>query len=123
MSREKLAVYQALLFTGDQFIDVDQVTARNLFIAALEGFTFMDIHRSRGQCIAAWDVAQRKGDTIEAVEQWNSARPLFERSLQAKDVAAIDMRLMTVGQGHYMLTSHLPAITREEDAESSKARV
>ncbi|KAJ7754800.1 hypothetical protein B0H16DRAFT_1722506 [Mycena metata] len=89
MSKEKLAFYKALLFIGDLFIDVDEVTAENLFIVALEGFTFMDVHRSRAQCmLLLGDLAQKKAEITKAVELWTTARPLFERSLQAKDVAS-----------------------------------
>ncbi|KAJ7722700.1 hypothetical protein B0H16DRAFT_1788673 [Mycena metata] len=55
ISREKLAFYTALLFIGDLFIGMDEATAENLFIVALEGFTFMHVHRSRAQNVAAID--------------------------------------------------------------------
>ncbi|KAJ7712272.1 hypothetical protein B0H16DRAFT_578832 [Mycena metata] len=101
MSREKLAFYKALLFIGDLFIDVDKVAAESLFIVALEGFTFMDVHRSRAQCmLRLGDLAQKKRETTKAAELWKSARLLFERSLQAKDVTAIDVRLMALEEGH-----------------------
>ncbi|KAJ7735030.1 hypothetical protein B0H16DRAFT_135502 [Mycena metata] len=108
MSREKLAFYKALLFIGDLFIDMDEVTAESLFIVALAGFTFMDVHRSRAQCmLRLGDLAQKRGETTKAAELWTSARPLFERSLQAKDVAAIDMRLVALEQGHKMSLAQL----------------
>ncbi|KAJ7103922.1 hypothetical protein C8R44DRAFT_808367 [Mycena epipterygia] len=39
------------------------------------------------------DIAKHKGDLIKAKELWQEARPLFERSSQAKDMAQIDARL------------------------------
>ncbi|KAJ7717788.1 hypothetical protein B0H16DRAFT_434441 [Mycena metata] len=129
MSREKLAFHKALLFIGDLFINVDQVTAQSLFIVALEGFTFMDVHRSRAQCmLRLGDVAQKKGESIKAAELWKTARPLFERSLQAKDVAAIDVRLVTLERGHQksliqLTTLHSPTIAMAKDEETSNILV
>ncbi|KAJ7737058.1 hypothetical protein B0H16DRAFT_1762762 [Mycena metata] len=99
--RDKLAFYKALLSIGELFINEDEARAHTLFIVALEGFTFMDVHRSRAQCmLQLGDVAKGKGETTKAAEFWGTARPLFERSLQMKDVAAIDMRLGTLEQDH-----------------------
>ncbi|KAJ7717145.1 hypothetical protein B0H16DRAFT_1800132 [Mycena metata] len=128
ISKEKLAFYKALLFIGDLFIDTDEVTAENLFIVALEGFTFMDVHRSRAQCMLhLGDHAQKRGEITKAVELWTSARPLFERSLQVKDVAAIDMRLVTLEQGYKMslaqlavLNSPSTAVNGDEKTSSSE---
>ncbi|KAJ7035981.1 hypothetical protein C8F04DRAFT_1258342 [Mycena alexandri] len=129
MSREKLEFYKALLFIGDLLIDEDEATAQNIFVVALEGFTFMDVHRSRAQCmLRLGDLAQKKGETIEAAELWKSARPLFERSLQAKYVAAIDTRLVALEQNHqnslaHLTTLHALTITMEEDTETVKMPV
>ncbi|KAJ7881702.1 hypothetical protein B0H14DRAFT_2565613 [Mycena olivaceomarginata] len=57
-SKNKLELHKALLFLGDVFFATkDNETATNLYIVALEGFTHMDIHCSRAQCMAK-DVAQ-----------------------------------------------------------------
>jgi hypothetical protein len=46
-SKEKLVVHKALLFLGDVFMaEGDDETAKSLFTVALEGFVFMDVHRS-----------------------------------------------------------------------------
>ncbi|KAJ7046009.1 hypothetical protein C8F04DRAFT_1322472, partial [Mycena alexandri] len=125
ISREKLAFYKALLFIGDLFIDVDEVTAQNLFIVALEGFTFMDVHRSRAQCmLRLGDFAQKKGEITKAAELWKSARPLFERSLQAKNVAAINMRLVALEEGHkrslaQLAVPHAPRTGVNKNEETS----
>jgi tetratricopeptide (TPR) repeat protein len=97
-SKEKLALHKALLFLGDVFnLNNDPNTAHTLFIVALEGFTYMDVHRSRAQCmLRLGDLANERGDLAEAVELWNTARPLFECSLQCKDVAKIEARLVAV---------------------------
>jgi hypothetical protein len=39
------------------------------------------------------DLANEQGHTSKAVSLWQTARPLFEQSLQAIDVAQIDVRL------------------------------
>ncbi|KAJ7699727.1 hypothetical protein B0H16DRAFT_1484120 [Mycena metata] len=92
--QEKLMLYKALLFIGDWFISEDEVTAHNLFTVALEGFTLLDVHRSRAQCFMRFgEMAEKKGDSLKAAKMWREARPLFERSLQTKDVEQIDRRL------------------------------
>ncbi|KAJ7715082.1 hypothetical protein B0H14DRAFT_3014399, partial [Mycena olivaceomarginata] len=94
-TKDKFALHKALLFLGDVFIiNKDGKTAENLYMLVLEGFTQMDIHRSRAQCmIRLGDLANKQGHTSKAISLWQTARPLFERSLQAADVAQIDMRL------------------------------
>ncbi|KAJ7830297.1 hypothetical protein B0H14DRAFT_3715594 [Mycena olivaceomarginata] len=89
------ALYKAFLCLGDVFIiNKDEKTAENLYMMALKGFTQMDIHRSRAQCmIRLGDLANKQGHTSKAISLWQTAQPLFERSLQATDVAQIDVRL------------------------------
>jgi tetratricopeptide (TPR) repeat protein len=105
-SKERLALHKALLFLGDVCISYqDEDTADNLFAVALEGFTHMDVHRSRAQCMQRLgDLAKKRGDFANASKFWKAARPLFERSLQAKDVAQIDARL---ADAHQISLSHL----------------
>jgi tetratricopeptide (TPR) repeat protein len=101
-SKDKLELHKALLFLGDVFLATkDDETATNLYIVALEGFTHMDVHCSRAQCmVRLGDLANEQGHTSKAIGFWTTARPLFERSLQAKDVAQIDVRLSTVDKAH-----------------------
>ncbi|KAJ7469043.1 hypothetical protein FB451DRAFT_1255624 [Mycena latifolia] len=97
-SRQKLELHKALQFLGDLFIlSGDEDTANSLFIVALEGFTYMDIHRSRANCmIRLGDIADRRGDPGTARKLWTEARPLFERSRQSEDVSQLDIRLQIV---------------------------
>jgi hypothetical protein len=44
------------------------------------------------------DLANEQGHTSKAIGFWTTARPLFERSLQAKDVAQIDVRLSIMNE-------------------------
>ncbi|KAJ7495579.1 hypothetical protein FB451DRAFT_1164307 [Mycena latifolia] len=98
--KQKLEIHKALQFLGDVYLaDGDQVTAINLFAVALEGFTNMDVHRSRAECmLRLGDIAEANEDLSKAGELWNTARPLFERSSQVKQVGHIDERLTRISQ-------------------------
>ncbi|KAJ7798719.1 hypothetical protein B0H14DRAFT_3156808 [Mycena olivaceomarginata] len=106
MGKQTLQIHKALQFLGDIFLhQKDEDTANALFTVALEGFTCMDVHRSRAECmLRLGDISNRHGDLMKAVIHWNTARPLFERSSQAKEVQCIDERLACVG--HNILKHH-----------------
>jgi hypothetical protein len=97
-SREKLGVHKALQFLGDlSLIQDDEETAVSLFIVALEGFIHMDVHRSKAECmLRLGDISQGHSDLVKAAELWETARPLFERSSQGKQVKNIDERCKCV---------------------------
>ncbi|KAJ7444704.1 hypothetical protein FB451DRAFT_1434234, partial [Mycena latifolia] len=97
-SQSKVDLYKAFQFLGDGFmLQGDEDTAHSLFEVALEAFVEMDIHRSRADCmLRLGDLAKQSGDLVKAVRLWKDARPLFGRSLQAKEVAKIDTRLGAV---------------------------
>ncbi|KAF7352079.1 NB-ARC domain-containing protein [Mycena venus] len=89
------AVHQALRCLGDvlvrQHSDDD---ALNILAVALEGFTWMDVHQGRAECMRSMgDVHLRFGDPRRAGDLWEAARLLFERSEQTEDVAGMDERL------------------------------
>ncbi|KAJ7445451.1 hypothetical protein FB451DRAFT_1292869 [Mycena latifolia] len=96
--KQKLEIHKALQFLGDVYLaDDDQQTATSLFAVALEGFTKMDVHRSRAECILRLgDIAEANKDLSKAGELWNSVRPLFEQSSQVKQIGNIDERLARV---------------------------
>ncbi|KAJ7874608.1 hypothetical protein B0H13DRAFT_2551489 [Mycena leptocephala] len=98
--KEKLGIYKALQFLGDAFLaQDDEHTAVNLFTVALEGFTYMDVHRSRAECMLRLrDISKDHSDLLKAVELWTTARLLFEQSSQAKQVENIDQRLAGVNE-------------------------
>ncbi|KAJ7459376.1 hypothetical protein FB451DRAFT_1372067 [Mycena latifolia] len=93
--KQKLQIHKGLQFLGDLYLtNGDQQTAISLFTAALGGFTKMDVHRSRAECmLRLGDIAEVNEDLPKAAELWKTARPLFKRSSQAKQVAHIDERL------------------------------
>ncbi|KAJ7770069.1 hypothetical protein B0H16DRAFT_1777148 [Mycena metata] len=99
-AKEKLGIHKALQFIGDVYLmENNEVTAVNLFTIALEGFTYMDVHRSRAECmIRLGDIAKKNGDVLKALELWETARPLFERSLQAKRVQEIEQRISGISE-------------------------
>ncbi|KAJ7351565.1 hypothetical protein DFH08DRAFT_935169 [Mycena albidolilacea] len=68
-TKDNFALYKALLCLGDVFIiNKDGKTAENLYMLALEGFTRMDIHRSRAQCMFhLGDLANEQGHTSKAI--------------------------------------------------------
>ncbi|KAJ6482800.1 hypothetical protein C8R45DRAFT_1075837 [Mycena sanguinolenta] len=122
--KEKLAFYKALLFMGDVFIiNADEDTAFSLYTVALEGFTYMDVHRSRAQCMLhLGDLAHKHGNTVEAIAHWKTARPLFEKSSQAKDVAQIDSRLASVETRHEEVLTTLAKLQDRDATDSMLVR-
>ncbi|KAJ7082782.1 hypothetical protein C8R44DRAFT_904766 [Mycena epipterygia] len=98
--QNKRALHKALQFLGDVFLTQgDLNTSDSLFNVALETFTYMDIHHSRAECILRLgDIARHRGEFAQAADRWKEARPLFERSSQAKDMAQIDTKLVLLEQ-------------------------
>ncbi|KAF8164360.1 hypothetical protein K438DRAFT_1857957 [Mycena galopus ATCC 62051] len=97
--RSPVTVHQALRRLGDMLTrqGADDA-ALNILAIALDGFTQMDVHRGRAECMRTiGDVYLRRGDLSKAQELWEAARPLFERSEQQQEVARIDERLQTLG--------------------------
>jgi tetratricopeptide (TPR) repeat protein len=96
--KQPLNVHKALQFLGDTFLQKDEDTAIALLTVALEGFTYMDVHRSRAECmLRLGDISKSRGDMLKAVELWTTAQPLFERSSQVKQVQCVDERLAGIG--------------------------
>ncbi|KAJ7927572.1 hypothetical protein B0H13DRAFT_1861317 [Mycena leptocephala] len=123
--KEKFRIYKALLSLGDIFLyQNDKHTATNLFTVALEGFTQMDVHRSRAECmLQLGDISIGHSDLLKVVEFWERARPLLECSSQVKQVQDIDERAANISKNvleqHRNNLSHLaelnaPAGTVEE---------
>ncbi|KAJ7263859.1 hypothetical protein C8J57DRAFT_1626342 [Mycena rebaudengoi] len=75
----------------------DNETALSLFNVALDGFTLIDVHRWRADCmVRIADILNSRGEVMKAVELWKAARPLFKRSSQMKDIIKIDEKLAEV---------------------------
>ncbi|KAJ7828469.1 hypothetical protein B0H14DRAFT_2594627 [Mycena olivaceomarginata] len=95
LSKKSLGIYKGLQFLGDSVLsEGDSGTAMKLFHVALEGFVRMGVHRSSGECLLQLgDIAEEQDLRSRAIALWNAARPLFERSMQARQVENIDRRL------------------------------
>ncbi|KAJ7662516.1 hypothetical protein B0H14DRAFT_1075825 [Mycena olivaceomarginata] len=92
--RSPLMVHQALQRLGDVLVKLKDHTALSILLVALEGFTLMDVHQSRAECMRTiGDIYVQCGDLFQAQEMWEAARPLFKRSEQKKQVIGIDERL------------------------------
>jgi tetratricopeptide (TPR) repeat protein len=99
--QQRLFLHTALRLLSEIFlIKSDQETAHSLLILALEGFTQMDVHRGRAQCmLRLGDIAAHQGDFTQAIQFWKDSQPLFERSLQTRLAAAVDRRLLAATHG------------------------
>jgi hypothetical protein len=75
-------------------IDGDNDVALSLFMAALDSFTSMDIHRDRADCMvrmaAIFEQRTEIGKTVNLLQR---ARSLYERSSQEKEIIKIDTKL------------------------------
>jgi tetratricopeptide (TPR) repeat protein len=94
-----LMVHQALQHFADVLArqGADDA-ALNILAIALDGFTQMDVHQSRAECMRTiGDIYMRLGDLSKAQEIWEAAWPLFRRSEQKKEVTSIDERLQMLG--------------------------
>ncbi|KAJ7895609.1 hypothetical protein B0H14DRAFT_2558668 [Mycena olivaceomarginata] len=69
-TKGKLALYKALLYTGDLFlVGDDEETAFNLYTVALDGFTHMDVHQSQTQCMLhLGDLSNKQGNVAVAID-------------------------------------------------------
>jgi hypothetical protein len=96
--KDKHQTMQAFRCFGQIFsAEGDNDTALSLFKVALDGFTYMDVHRWRADCMARiGDILNNHGDIMKAVELWKAARPMFGRSSQMKDMIKIDAKLAEV---------------------------
>ncbi|KAJ7866922.1 hypothetical protein B0H14DRAFT_2731931, partial [Mycena olivaceomarginata] len=82
--RSLLMINQALRCLGDVFFRQDtEDMALSILEVALDGFTKMDVHQSRAECM------RTIGDIY-------AAQPLFERSEQKKEVARIVEKLQAL---------------------------
>ncbi|KAJ7037320.1 hypothetical protein C8F04DRAFT_1180726 [Mycena alexandri] len=121
--KQKLEIHKALQFLGDVFLkENDEVTATSLFTLALEGFTQMDVHRSRAECmIRLGNISKKNSDFLRAVELWETAKPLFKRSSQLKQIQDIDRRLDKMGED--MKKQHQRNIAQLTELHAPMSRV
>ncbi|KAJ7742823.1 hypothetical protein B0H16DRAFT_1018535 [Mycena metata] len=115
--QERLGIHKALQFMGDIFLrENEEATAISLFTLALQGFTQMDVHCSRAECmIRLGDISKKNGDVLKALKLWEMARSLFEQSSQTKRIQNIHERLVSVDdsakQQHQQNLTHLAELS------------
>ncbi|KAJ6531371.1 hypothetical protein DFH09DRAFT_1409379 [Mycena vulgaris] len=87
--------HQALRRIGDIFCHRgDDKTARSLFMLSLDGFTLMDVHKGRADClIRLGDLMKGEGNMLKAARYWEQALSLYERSSQTEAVGKCNLRL------------------------------
>ncbi|KAJ7493498.1 hypothetical protein FB451DRAFT_1164389 [Mycena latifolia] len=116
-TQANLDLCKALQFRGYVFLhNGDAETVHILFIVALEAFTYMVVHHRANCMVWLGDLAQQQGHLDEAVEHWQTARPLFELSLQTKDVTQIDARLGAVDQANQKALDQLTTLNVATDS-------
>jgi tetratricopeptide (TPR) repeat protein len=96
-TKSRGAIAKALRCIGDLLVEDDENTSLSLFSAALDAFTFMDVHRDRADCmvrIAA--IFEHRGEIENAVDLLQKARPLYARSSQTQEIFKIDAKLQSV---------------------------
>jgi hypothetical protein len=129
--RSALTVHHALRRLGDTLVvQGAENTALSILAITLDGFTQMDVHQGRAECMRTiGNVYVRCRDLSKAQGMWEAARPLFERSEQKKEVIRIDERLQTlrVAQKFEALPKvELPAPQiplRESDAKGEEQKL
>jgi hypothetical protein len=81
----------------------DDETALHLFHTALKGGTSMGIYRLRAECmVGIGDIMLRCRETMQAMDIWEAAHPLFVRSSHRKDAALVNQRLQKLSQSSAM---------------------
>ncbi|KAJ7288594.1 hypothetical protein C8J57DRAFT_1642638 [Mycena rebaudengoi] len=129
--KDKHQTMQAFRCLGQIFsVQGDNETALSLFNVALDGFTLMDVHHWRADCMARIaDILNNRGEAMKAVELWKAARPLFERSSQMKDILMIDGKLAEVDSAvvveyeeelQQLSELHVPVSALEEEEEAEE---
>ncbi|KAJ7907618.1 hypothetical protein B0H13DRAFT_2501480 [Mycena leptocephala] len=119
--KDPVGAVNALRSIADLYsIMYEEDTALNLFHAALEGGTKMDIHRLRAQCmVGIGDIMLRRGDPMQAREMWGAAQPLFIRSSRMKDAAAVEKRLQQLPPTQRDTSPSLQAIWDAKSTDSA----
>ncbi|KAJ7918253.1 hypothetical protein B0H13DRAFT_1869574 [Mycena leptocephala] len=122
--KNKCAIHKALFSLGDIFMAAgDSNTALGLFTVVLEEFTWMDVHRSRAGCmLRLGKISQKRGQLEEAIAFWKAARPLIERSSQAKDVAHIYNLVSEAEQKHTDQLAHLTTLNAPNTLVQNQTR-
>ncbi|KAJ6456217.1 hypothetical protein C8R47DRAFT_189676 [Mycena vitilis] len=95
LQKSQLETLKALRCIGDILgSEGEEESALRMYRAALAGFTRMDVHRYRADCMVRMaDIHGGRGDTEQVIELLSKARPLFERSSQGTNLQSVDTKL------------------------------
>ncbi|KAJ7065704.1 hypothetical protein C8F01DRAFT_1351708 [Mycena amicta] len=99
--KQKFATYKAMrLFARDLLarskIEVD--TARSLLVVSLDGFTRLDVHEQRAECmVLLGEIKLRTLDPEAAMDLFNNAKSLIERTGRQHRAMEIDVKLQELG--------------------------
>ncbi|KAJ7798421.1 hypothetical protein B0H13DRAFT_2391611 [Mycena leptocephala] len=109
--KEKLALHKALQYLADVFLGHDDPdTATSLLTVALDGFTYMDVHYSKAQCmVRLGHISLSRGDLSRALELFEEARPLFARSSQESQIVVVNEWIASITQQMSEITGRLRA--------------
>ncbi|KAJ6611897.1 hypothetical protein B0H10DRAFT_338086 [Mycena sp. CBHHK59/15] len=94
-SMSAVHTHHAFQRLGDVFLAwADEETALSLYMLSLEGFTGMDVHRGRAECMTRiGSIFLGRGDVSTARKMWTDARELFMRSCLKSDAAEMERQL------------------------------
>jgi translation initiation factor 6 (eIF-6) len=67
------------------------------------------------------DISNKNGNQVEAVDLWETARPLFKRSSQANQVEGVTKRLTSVGND--VLEQHQKNLARLTELNAPSRKV
>ncbi|KAJ7204161.1 hypothetical protein GGX14DRAFT_698881 [Mycena pura] len=100
-SRSRLSTMKALKCLGQiAAADGDTATAMSLFRVALDGFTFMDIHQERADCMMRMsEIHLATGEALRAKELFEAAEPLFDCCMVQRRANSADIALKLAGLG------------------------
>ncbi|KAK6977247.1 ATPase-AAA-core domain-containing protein [Favolaschia claudopus] len=123
--KNKLNLHKALAYIGQICLaQHDLGTAHDLFTVALEGFVRMGVHHDRARCLLyLGNIAEQEGNAGKATELWTMARPLFEKTLQFKDVEKIDAKLANMVEEQVTATEQCMHYVNPVPFEKSQSRL
>ncbi|KAJ7743778.1 hypothetical protein B0H16DRAFT_1889783 [Mycena metata] len=98
-SGNAVTVHHALRCLGDIFSDEgNPSSALALLDLALEGFTSMDIHQRRAECMTRMgDIFQQQNELSKAADMWTTAIQLFTLSSQTSEIQMVREKLKLMG--------------------------
>jgi len=98
-SKDKLSTMKALKCLGQiAAAEGETSTAMSLFQVALDGFTFMDVHQWRADCMLRMSkIHLDSGEVLRAKELFEAAQPLFDRCMVQPPAFADEIVLKLVG--------------------------